>query len=478
MNTTQIRVRIAPSPTGTLHIGTARTAMFNFLFARHHKGKMVLRIEDTDLKRSSNEYIDNIIRGLKWLGIEYDEGPDIGGEYEPYVQSQRSEIYKKHLQILEEKGFVYPCFCSDEDLEAERKMAEKNNVDYKYSGKCKNLTKEKKLALINSNKPFTLRFIVLAKTIIVKDLIRGEVSFDTSLIGDFVVKKTDGTPTYNFAVVIDDITMKITHIIRGDDIFSNTPKQILIYEALNLPLPQFAHISMILAKDRSKLSKRHGATSLEEYKSKGYLKSALINYLALLGWSSANNKEIFSVNELTELFTLERVAKSPAIFDIDKLNWLNGYYIKNLPEAQLIENLVPYLKKDGLDVDSWDVKKLKDIASLVRERIHVFSDASKEIDYLFNEPAYNEEIINLLKTDPAPEILKTVLNSISSLDEWNTESIHHALEVLIKEKGIKTKQLLQTARSALTGTTSGPDLPKVMCLLGKDTVIKRINNFI
>ena len=478
MSSTDVRVRIAPSPTGTLHVGTARTALFNYLFAKHNNGKMVLRIEDTDLKRSSAEYIENILKGLKWLGIEYDEGPDKGGPYAPYVQTERMDIYQKYLKLLEDKGAVYPCFCTDEELENERKESEKDGTVYKYSGKCKKLTQDQRQAAINGGKSYTLRFNVPQKILVVKDFIRGDVSFDTALIGDFVVKKSDGNPTYNFAVVIDDIDMKITHIIRGDDIFSNTPKQILIYEALGNEIPDFAHISMILAKDRSKLSKRHGATSIEEYREIGYLKEALLNYLAMLGWSPSSSKEFFSLKELAEIFTLDRVAKSPAIFDIDKLNWLNSYYMKNLPNDKLQEHLMPYFTKAGISLQNMEPQKLKELINILKDRINVLSEAPKEIAYIFNEPSYSDDVVKNLKSDQSVEILKEVFDALTLIDTWEEKVIHDSLAALIKEKGIKTKLLLQTTRSALTGSESGADLPKVIYILNKEDVLKRIKNFI
>ena len=309
-----IRVRIAPSPSGNLHIGTARTALFNYLYAKKTGGEFVLRIEDTDLERSNQEYTQNIFDSLKALGLQWDEGPDVGGKYGPYYQSERFDIYPKYAQILLDKGYAYECFCTPEELEAEKEEAMKNHRAYVYSRKCMNLTEEEKAGLRAKGIKPSIRFKVEHKELIFNDLVKGELKFDTNLIGDFVIMKSNGTPTYNFAVVIDDMLMKISHIIRGEDHISNTPKQILIYEALGAEVPKFGHLGMILAPDRSKLSKRHGATAVSDFVKQGYLTDALINFVALLGWAPSDGVEIKPVDEIAKDFRIHDVSSSNSIF--------------------------------------------------------------------------------------------------------------------------------------------------------------------
>ena len=320
----KVRVRIAPSPSGNLHIGTARTALFNYLFAKKTGGKYVLRIEDTDLDRSSEAYKQNIFDSLKALGLNWDEGPDVGGNYGPYKQSERFDIYPKFAQMLIDKGYAYECFCSNEDLDEEHRIAEQKKIPYKYSRKCLNLTKEEKDALKAKGIVPSIRFKVDAKELIFNDLVKGELKFDTGLIGDFAIMKSNGTPTYNFAVVIDDMLMEITHVIRGEDHISNTPKQILIYEALGAKVPKFGHLGMILAPDRSKLSKRHGATAVSDFIKEGYLTDALLNFVALLGWAPSDGVEIKNVDEIAADFRINEVSSSNSIFEYEKLNWING----------------------------------------------------------------------------------------------------------------------------------------------------------
>ena len=330
------RVRIAPSPTGWLHIGTARTALFNFLFARKNGGKFILRIEDTDKERSKKEYEENILEGLKWLNLYWDEGPDIGGPYGPYRQSERIEIYKEYLLKLLKEEKAYYCFCSPEEIEAQKKDMALRGLTPIYSGKCRNLSKREAEEKIKRGENYVIRIKMPQKKIKFKDLIRGEIEFDLSLIGDIVIAKSLEEPLYNFTVVVDDYLMKITHVIRGDDHISNTPKQLVLQEMLGFERPFYAHLPMILGPDRSKLSKRHGEMALTEYKKLGYLKEAMINFLALLGWHPSSDEEIFSLEELIERFSLERVQKSGAVFNHLKLDWFNSFYLKKIPFEELM----------------------------------------------------------------------------------------------------------------------------------------------
>lgn len=475
-----IRVRIAPSPSGNLHIGTARTALFNYLFAKKHGGKYILRIEDTDLERSSDEYIKNIFDSLKALGLTWDEGPDVGGEYGPYNQSERFDIYPKYAQILMEKGYAYECFCTPEELDAEKALSQEKKIAHTYSGKCKNLTEAEKEVLRAEGRKPAIRFSVEAKELIFNDLVKGDLKFDTGLTGDFVIMKSNGTPTYNFAVVIDDMLMKISHVIRGEDHISNTPKQILIYEALGVEVPKFGHLGMILAPDRSKLSKRHGATGVSEFVEKGYLIDALVNFVALLGWSPSDGVEIKTVDEIAQDFRIAEVSSSNSIFEYDKLNWMNAQYIKKLSTEELKDKLKPFLIK-------YDLNELSDaqftrMVEITREPLVILSDITEAVSYFFGdsveiEPEVQTEVLSA-------ETSQTVLKEVESFAQgWNfdEESLHHSLEELrnsFKERGIKPKETMWAVRAAVTGRTKGADICAVLAILGKDKVLKRIKNAI
>jgi len=475
--TEDIRVRIAPSPSGNLHIGTARTALFNYLFAKKHGGKFILRIEDTDLERSSDDYIKNIFDSLKALGLAWDEGPDVGGPYGPYSQSERFDIYPKYAQMLVEKSYAYECFCTPEELEAEKKEAQDKKIAHIYSGRCKNLTESEKDALRAEGRKPAIRFAVENKELIFDDLVKGELKFDTSLTGDFVIMKSNGTPTYNFAVVIDDMLMKISHIIRGEDHISNTPKQILIYEALGAEVPKFGHLGMILAPDRSKLSKRHGATGVSEFVEKGYLIDALVNFVALLGWSPSDGVEIKTVDEIAQDFRIAEVSSSNSIFEYDKLNWMNSQYIKKLSVEELKEKLLPFLTR--YDLTELSEEKLLRMVEVTREPLTILSDITEAVPYFFGEgvnvePEVQAEVLNT-------ENSQTVLKEVQTLAEgWNfndEEVLHHTLEELrnsFKERGIKPKETMWAIRAAVTGRTKGADICAVLSILGKEKVLKRI----
>jgi nondiscriminating glutamyl-tRNA synthetase len=479
--TQEIRVRIAPSPSGNLHIGTARTALFNYLFAKKHHGKFILRIEDTDLERSNDEYIKNIFDSLKALGLTWDEGPDVGGEYGPYSQSQRFDIYPEYAQILIEKGYAYECFCTPEELEAEKIFSQEKKIAHTYSGKCKNLTSVEKEELRKQGRKPAIRFAVEPKELIFNDLVKGELKFDTGLIGDFVIMKSNATPTYNFAVVIDDILMKISHILRGEDHISNTPKQILIYEALDAKVPEFGHLGMILAPDRSKLSKRHGATGVSEFVEKGYLIEALVNFVALLGWSPSDGEEIKTIDEIAQDFRIREVSSSNSIFEYDKLNWMNSQYIKKLSIQDLKQKLLPFLTV--YDLTELSEEKLIRMIEVTREPLTVLSDITNAVAYFFGEnvciePEVQSEVLN---KENSQIVLKEVSSLAQSWDFDDEDSLHHSLEELrnsFKEKGIKPKETMWALRAAATGRVKGADICAVLSILGKEKVFKRIKNSI
>ena len=473
----QVRVRIAPSPSGNLHIGTARTALFNYLFAKKTNGKYVLRIEDTDLDRSSEAYKQNIFDSLKALGLNWDEGPDVGGNYGPYKQSERFDIYPKFAQMLIDKGYAYECFCSNEDLDEEHRIAAEKKIPYKYSRKCLNLTKEEKDALKAKGIVPSIRFKVDAKELIFNDLVKGELKFDTGLIGDFAIMKSNGTPTYNFAVVVDDMLMKITHVIRGEDHISNTPKQILIYEALGAKVPKFGHLGMILAPDRSKLSKRHGATAVSDFIKEGYLTEALLNFVALLGWAPSDGVEIKNVDEIAADFRINEVSSSNSIFEYEKLNWMNGQYIKKMDISKLTDLALPFLNK--YDTSKYSRQQLEHIIEVTREPITLLKDLEFDTQYFFEAPDYTE-VKDLLASDLSKDVLSKFKEDVKNYDFENEQDIHDKLadfRTYFKEnKGYKPKETMWAIRAALTGRTRGADMVAIIQILGKDEVLKRLNN--
>ncbi len=458
-----VRVRFAPSPTGALHIGGVRTAIFNWLFARHYKGKFILRIEDTDRTRSTEESIAEILDAMKWLGLDWDEGP--------FRQSDRLSIYQTYAQKLLGLGKAYRCYCTQEELETRRKEAEKQGKVYRYEGTCRNLKSPP------SDKPYAIRLMTPeVGSIEVQDLIRGTIVFDAKEIDDFIIQKTDGFPTYNFAVVIDDATMDITHVIRGDDHIANTPKQVLIYEALSQEIPKFAHVSTILGSDKAKLSKRHGATSVVAYREMGYLPDALVNFLARLGWSHGD-QEIFSKEELIEKFTLENVGKSPAVFNPEKLLWLNGWYMRNKPAEEIAELVIPFLKKKGFQVKP-DERLIKIVNSL-GERAKTLVELANSADYFFvDEVKYEEAARKKFLTPEVLPIFETLIESLSSLDEFTVPELQKIFGEITDKRGLKLVQIAQPVRVAITGGTVSPGIFEVMEIMGKDRVIERLKKAI
>lgn len=476
--TDEIRVRIAPSPSGNLHIGTARTALFNYLFAKKEGGKFVLRIEDTDAERTKQEYIDNIFDSLKALGLNWDEGPDVGGPYGPYTQSERFDIYPKYAQILLDKGYAYECWCTNEELEQEKEEAVKNHKPYVYSRKCLNITPEQKEQYIKEGRKPSIRFKVEHKELIFNDMVKGELKFDTSLIGDFVIMKSNGTPTYNFAVVIDDMLMKISHIIRGEDHISNTPKQILIYEALGAKVPEFGHLGMILAPDRSKLSKRHGATAVSDFVKEGYLTDALINFVALLGWAPSDSVEIKTVDEIAKDFRINEISSSNSIFEYDKLNWMNGQYIKKMDISKLTDMIIPFLS--DYDLSELSREKLEKMVEITREPLTTLKDIQKDVPYFFGEDVPLDEVKELLTTELSKNVLNKFMELAQKWDFNNEQELHDDLQKLRDEFkanfGYKPKETMWAIRAAVTGRTRGADMVGILTILGKDKVLRRIKN--
>lgn len=465
MNKNEVRVRFAPSPTGHLHIGGVRTALFNFLFARHHGGNFILRIEDTDRSRSTEESIEAIIEGMKWLGLEWDEGP--------YRQTDRLDIYRKKAEALLREGKAYYCYCTPEELDTRRKEALASGKIPKYDRRCKDLKSPLE------GKPRAIRFISSDEgQTVVDDLIRGRVVFDNIQLDDLIILRSDGFPTYNFSVVVDDTSMEITHVIRGDDHLNNTPRQIQLYHGLGYEPPRFAHLPMILGTDRTRLSKRHGATSVMAYKEMGYLPEAMLNYLARLGWSYGD-QEIFSKEELIEKFSLENIGKSPAVFNPEKLLWLNSNYINKTDPKALIERVKPFLKIEGIDCIYVDNEWLGRIIISLRERCRTLSELAGSISYYIgDEIQIDEKAKEKFLTKKALPYLEKLLEQLRLLSSFVQSEIEKVFVHLVEREGIKLGDIAQPVRVAVTGKTVSPGIYEVLELLGKEKTIKRIERAI
>ena len=475
----EIRTRFAPSPTGYLHVGGARTALFNYLFAKSAKGKFILRIEDTDRQRSTSEATEQVLESMKWLELQWDEGPGVGGKSGPYYQSQRLDIYQQYLNKLLDGGKCYRCFCTTEILLKKKMRQEAMGKPPVYDGTCRHLD-QKEIEKKIKDHSFTYRFKVSPREIVFNDLARGKVKFDSKLIGDFIIGKADGFPTYNFAVVIDDALMNITHVIRGDDHISNTPRQLLLYEALHFPPPQFCHVSMILGSDREKLSKRHGATSVLEYKNKGYLIEPFLNFLALLGWSPKDGKEIIPKKTLETIFTDTKFSKSPAIFNIEKLDFLNGHYLRNLPLDNIFELLLPEIKK-GPYKDHPIVKKgginLQEIVRVTKDYCKKLSDINDYLGVFFeNDFLIPTHLNSYLVTDTSKALINLSLEYFSRLSDENI--MPGEFKGLIKEAksklNISGKLFFKPIRIAISGMEEGIELDVLFKVIPRKSIINRL----
>ncbi len=457
--------RFAPSPTGYLHLGNARTAIFSYLFARHHGGKFILRVEDTDRERSTKEFEEMLLEDLKWLGIEWDEF---------YRQSERFDIYREYAEKLVQSGHAYPCFCTVEELEEERKRAEEKGVPYRYSGKCRALSKEEVEEFKRQGKPYTIRFRVPdGRVVVFEDLIKGHIAINVDDFGDFVIVRSDGTPTYNFVVVVDDALMGVTHVIRGEDHIPNTPKQILIYEALGFEVPKFAHLPVILGEDRSKLSKRHGAVSVRNYREEGYLSPALFNFLCLLGWSPPEEgREIFSKEELIELFTLEGVNSAPAVFNKEKLRWMNGVYIREvLPLDRLVEEFMPFLEKAGYKADKDFVRR---VLEKTRDSFETLTEGVERLKPFFvQEVSYSEEAMAVLENEPSRRVLELFLQKVQEGD-LSAQRVKEIAKEIQKELNLKAKEVWHALRACLTGELEGVGVDIICDVLPKEKVLERV----
>jgi nondiscriminating glutamyl-tRNA synthetase len=468
-----VRVRIAPSPTGYLHVGNLRTALFNYLFAKNKGGKFVLRIEDTDLDRSTKESEKNLMEVMKWCGIDWDEGPDIGGEYKPYRQSERLDIYREYANKLLKEGKAYECYLTNDEIDEYHQKALSEGkppfyYDREIQKKSKEVEEERKS---NGTKP-AIRFITKQnEEIIVNDLIKGKVVFQPNTVGDFFLIRQNGMPTYNYAVVIDDALMKITHVIRGDDHLSNTLRQILLYKAFKFDQPEFAHVSMILGSDRQKLSKRTGKTAVEQYREEGYLPEALINYLLLLGWSHPDGKEIMPMEEMIEKFSLDRVSSNPAIFDIDKLRWINSHYVRELPLSDISNRAKPYFKKEGYKInnDEW----FERVIDAVRDSVVTLSEFPERARFFFKRDDLEVEL-----TDNQKKAFLHFSELVMEESELTEPKIVELSKKTMKEFSMKGREFYHNLRLILTGSESGVELSKLMPIIGAKEIQLRINQIV
>ena len=473
-----VRVRFAPSPTGKLHIGGARTAIYNWAFARANGGTFILRIDDTDPTRSTDENTQIILRAMRWLGLDWDEGPEVGGDFGPYSQTERLDLYKQTAERLLAEGKAYPCFCTPEQLAADREAAQARKDPFQgYQRRCRDLSPEEAQARIDAGEPYVLRIKVPEDrgNVVINDAVHGEVTFDAKELDDFVIFRSDGTPTYNFATVVDDALMGITHVIRGDDHVSNTPKQILIYQALGWELPVFGHVPMILGKDRQKLSKRHGARSVVEYQNDGLLPHALVNCLVRLGWSHGD-QELFSMQELIDLFDGKNLNSSASAFDPDKLLWFNAHYLRETPLDDLARLVLPFIHQKGFTGAT--EASIEPLVPLYRERaknLIELADGIAQLLYKSADLPYDEAGVAKWLTDEGKEHVKVIRDQLAALPSFDKESIEHVIHSYVESLGVKFKMVAQPVRVAITGVIGGPGLPEFMLAIGKDETLARMD---
>ncbi|GAB4074385.1 glutamate--tRNA ligase [Barrientosiimonas marina] len=481
----QVRVRYAPSPTGNLHIGNARTALFNYLYARHFDGTFIIRVEDTDEKRNVADGEKSQMTYLKWLGIDWDEGPDAGGDYGPYRQMDRLDIYQKYVDELLERGLAYKCYMTEEELEQEREGQRARGEVPKYSGAHRDLTDEQKAQYEQEGREPSIRLRVPdQQTYTFMDIVRGNISFESSDFGDWVIVKKNGTPTYNFAVAIDDHLMGITDVLRGEEHISNTPKQLMIYEAFGWEPPKFGHMTLIMNEQHKKLSKRdeHIMQFIEQYYNMGYLPEALFNFITLLGWSPEGEEEIFTKDQLIDIFDPERLSTSPAVFDQDKLKWMNNQYIKNADTDRIIELTLPYLIEAGCLPERMDEETrqwAEKLIALYQKQLQYGAEIVDLTDLFFRgSVSYDDTAMEVLRQEQAPEVLQVFTDKVINLDTFEKDTIQQQIKATQKETGHRGKRLFMPIRVATSGQTHGPELPLAIELLGKDTVVQRLDNLL
>jgi len=466
-----VRCRFAPAPTGYLHVGGARTALFNWLFARHHGGKFVLRVEDTDQKRSTDEAIGYLLASLRWLGIDWDEGPDQGGPFGPYRQTERPNVYEDVVEKLLKDERAYFCYCTPEELEDRRRAALKRGETPGYDGRCRNLTPAERRAFEVEGRPRAVRFAMPGTDIVVHDLIRGDAHFPGNDLRDFVIMRSDGTPTYLLAAAVDDVLMEMTHVIRGEDLLPSTPRQLEIIRAMGAEPPAYAHLPLIVGPDRQPLSKRHGSVAVEWFREEGYLPEALVNYLALLGWSYDDTTTFFDREELVEKFDLGRVSHNAAAFDAEKLLWMNGHYIRESPDVRLVELLTEALSRAGVRADP---RTVMTAIPLVKTRMHTIKEGVDYLRFLFVEAIEPDEKARKMLEPDRAEYLREAAARLEAVEEWKADEIRAVLDSLKSERELSNNQAFQPIRAAVTGTTVSPPLFESMELLGPARTLTRL----
>ena len=466
-----VRCRFAPAPSGSIHVGNARSALFSWLYARHHEGVFVLRVEDTDASRVTEEAYRGVVEDLRWLGLDWDEGPDVGGPYGPYRQSERLDIYREMTDRLLEGGHAYRCFCTPEELEERRKAALARGEPPGYDGRCRTRTAEEIASFEAEGRPFAIRFFMPEREWVVDDLVKGEVRWAARDLRDFVIVRSDATPVFLLAVAVDDMLMKVTHVVRGDDLLASAPRNAAVIEALGGSPPAYAHLPQVLGPDSKPLSKRHGATSVASFREQGFLPEALVNYLALLGWAKDDHTTFLDRDELVEAFDLAHVSHNPAVFDTQKLEWMNNHYIQSLDEDELAARCVPFLTSEGLSVDP---ALLRRAMPLVRERMKTLSEAPALLRFLFTD--------DVVPSGKAPELigkapegyLKGAAEALDALEGWDTQQIQAVMDQLASEAGLSRTKGWQPIRAAATGSNVSPPLPESLALLGKERTVSRL----
>ena len=473
------RVRFAPSPTGYLHVGGARTALFNWLYARRHGGTFILRIEDTDIERSSTDMVTAIFESMRWLGLNWDEGPDVGGPHAPYFQTERLDKYRAAGSALLRSGHAYRCFCLPDDLKTERAAAEAAGATWNYDRRCYRRSPEEAAAKLAAGEPNAIRFLVPSGSTAFEDLVHGLIEFDNANIEDFVVIRSDNYPTYHLSVVVDDVDMAITEVVRGDDHISNTPKQVMLYHAMNAAVPRFAHVPLIMGPDKKRLSKRHGATSVGEYETQGYLPEAMVNFLALLGWSPGGDQELFTRDELIARFDLAGISGGNAVFNTEKLDWFNQQHIMRLPAAEILRRIRPDLKNAGWwsdDLLNARLDWISKVIELLKPRAKKLSEMVPQMRAFFSDDLiFDDAAVAKHLSDPAvPELRKAYARVIRNLEPFNASTLEAALRSLAAERGVKAGILIHATRVAVTGQGNSPGLFDVLELVGRDRVVQRL----
>lgn len=473
----EIRVRFAPSPTGYLHVGSLRTALYNYLYARKTGGKFILRIEDTDRSRYVEGAVENLIETLQAVGLEYDEGPDKGGDFGPYFQSQRNDLYKKYFRELLEKDAAYYCFCTEDDLKKMREEQIANKMDVRYDGRCRNLSKEQVQENLAQGKPFVIRAKIPDEgEVVFFDIVRERISIKWETVDDQVLIKSDGYPTYHLANVVDDHLMEITHVIRGEEWLSSVPKHLFLYNALGWKPPKMCHLPLLLNPDKSKLSKRQGDVAVEDFLKKGYLPEALLNFVALLGWHAQGDDELYSLDKLENEFSLKRISKAGAVFDVEKLNWMNGHYLRNLELGYIAIKAKPFFIEAGFDIS--DNEKYLKIVDVARNRISTLAEITEVATPFYVSLKYSEEDRQIINDENSQKLFSFWLDNLKTLDSITEESVNQLLKQSTEELNIKGKDLYFPLRLALFGSVHGPELPVIFDILRKEETIKRLSKML